>query len=147
MTTPYNKTKIVNWSDIAANRHVKQSTYSDWAMNTRLLWLLENGLSLADMLDQGVGPIALEEYTRFLREVRLGAKISVTLAFVGLADDCARFNIRHEITADGQLAAIVETKAAWFDLETRRIVPASPQIAKAMTVAPRTADYIALPAR
>ncbi|MFE0105894.1 acyl-CoA thioesterase [Streptomyces sp. NPDC059009] len=101
--------------------HLNQAVYLQYAEHARWEAMRAAGIRQTDLLDKGVGPVALETTVRYLRELRAGDEVEVTCRFVW--GDGKSFRIEQTIRkADGTTAATVSGVGALLDLKERRTV-------------------------
>jgi acyl-CoA thioester hydrolase len=138
MTTRYFKTYTVRWADCDVNGHMRNTAYSEYGTDTRVLFLTENGFGYEKLLGARVGPVILHEAIDYMREVRLGATIEVDLTVVGLSPDGARFKFEHDIWLPGQKkAARIVLAGGWMDLDARKLRRPPDELQRVMAAAPR----------
>ncbi len=121
-------THRVRWSEVDANRHMRNTAFSEICIDARLSFLAMNG-SGAELFDElQVGPVLMREDIRYRREVYLDEVVSVQLTAAGLSDDASHWSVKHHITKEnGKTAAILVATGGWFDLKKRKlIVPPEP---------------------
>lgn len=133
----------VMWSHIDANMHLRHSAYADFGAQARLNMLNKVGISPAEVLKLGIGPILFREETIYLREVAADEMIAVTCQVTKSRADGSRWSIRHEIyRADGVKAAIINVDGAWIDIRTRKLTGLPDAMAQMFARAPRSSDFI-----
>lgn len=138
----------VIWADLDPNGHMRHTAYMDYAAQVRLAFLTEHGFTLAKFQQARVGPILFREETDYLREVRAGERIAVGLELVGLSENRKHWAFRHPIyKTDGELAATVTVRGAWFSLTERKVVPAPEALETVVAHIPRAADFALLEKR
>jgi acyl-CoA thioester hydrolase len=142
----YAKTFKVRWADCDVNGHMRNTAYSECAIEVRMAYLTEHGFGFDRFVEMGFGPVILREEIDYLREVRLGDSVEVDLAYLGLSPDCARFRFGHDFTrADGKPSARIVIAGGWLDMKTRRLIPAPEPLASVMRAGPRGAGFEELP--
>jgi acyl-CoA thioester hydrolase len=142
----YAKTFIVRWADCDVNGHMRNTAYSEYAIDVRIGYLTEHGFGFDRMTEAGFGPVILREETDYLREVRLGERIEVDLTLLGLSADLGRFKFAHDFTKEnGKPSARIVLAGGWLDLRARRLIPAPEPLAAAMRSMPRGEGYEELP--
>lgn len=130
------------WSDFDANKHMRHTAYNDYAAESRLRFLKENGFGVAVMEENNVGPILFSENTQFRREIRLGEDISVKLFLEASSKQGERFKIRHLIYKEnGDLAATISVYLAWIDLTKRKLTIPPKQILETLKHIAKTDDF------
>ena len=142
----YTKTFTVRWSDCDANGHMRNTAYSEYAVEVRLAYLAEHGFGLAELKQHGIGPVLLREEIDYLRECHLGEEVRVTSVTLGLSPDGTRFKMAHDLwKQNGKLAGRVVILAGWLDLEARRLTPPPDALRQAYEKAPRGGPFETLP--
>lgn len=105
-----------------ANGHVAGTTLLQYAQHARWECLRAAGIDQAELLEQRIGPVSLEESIRFHREVRPGDDIDVTCAFVW--GERKTFRVQQDLSRpDGALVAEVTNVGGLLDLGERRLIP------------------------
>ncbi len=136
----------VRWSDLDANRHLKNTAFSEYAVDTRFQMLEARGYPQAKFEALRFGPVIFREEIRYRREVRGGQTVSVNVLAAGLAPDGSQWRVKHEIKGqDGRQAALLTIDGAWIDLETRKLVAPPPELIAVLDGLPRTPDFEELP--
>jgi acyl-CoA thioester hydrolase len=119
----YSKQYEVRWADLDANGHMRMTSYAEYALEVRFRYLWEHGFSPARLYALGIGPVALTEENRYLKEVRMGDTITITLRGASTSADGSRWTVEHEvITSKGDKAAMLRVVGAWLDLKSRKPV-------------------------
>lgn len=130
------------WSDLDANRHLRNTLFSEFATHTRFRLLEAHGFSQARFEALRFGPVMFREEVRYRREVLFGDRITVNVLFAGLADDGSQWRVRQEVRrADGRQAALLTIDGAWIHLDTRKLVPPPPELLQLIQRLPRTDDF------
>ena len=144
---PYAKKFTIRWSDCDVNGHARNTAYSEYAIDVRMSYLAEHGFPFEKMVEAGVGPVLTREEIDYLRELKLGEKISVDFQQLGVSADGSRFRLLHQFTKEGgKPAARIVLEGGWMDLRTRRLVPPPPSLARALGSVPRAEGFAELPA-
>lgn len=132
----------VRWSDVDANRHARNTLYSDLATHTRFRLLEACGFPESAFEAQRFGPVMFREEIRYRRELRLGEGAVVDVRFAGLSEDGSRWRVHQEVRrADGEQAASLSIDGAWIDLDTRTLVSPPAQLLDILRGLPRTNDF------
>lgn len=130
------------WSDLDANRHLRNTLFSEFATHTRFRLLQAHGFSQAAFESLRFGPVMFREEIRYRREVLFGERITVNVLFAGLSDDGSQWRVRQEVRReDGKQAALLTIDGAWIHLDTRKLVPPPPELLDVIRRLPRTADF------
>lgn len=132
----------VRWADLDANRHVRNTAYSEFATHARLRFLATRGFSPERFTRIGIGPIFFREETLFRREIHLGDTVTIEIRADGLAPDVTRWRVIHRILlANGDEAALVTVEGAWLDLAHRRLALPPDDLAEALRHLARTDTF------
>jgi acyl-CoA thioester hydrolase len=135
----------VRWSDLDANRHVRNTIFSEFATHTRFRLLEAHGFTQARFERLRFGPVMFREEIRYRRELVFGEAVSVNVLFAGLARDGSQWRVRQEVTrADGRQAAILTIDGAWIHLDDRKAVAPPEDLLDVLRSLPRTGDFAAL---
>ncbi len=142
----YEKTFTVRWADCDANGHMRNTAYSEYAIDVRMAYLSEQGFGFDRFVEMGIGPVLLREEIDYMREVRLGETISVDYTALGLSPDGGRFALRHDFTkSNGKPCARIVLSGGFMDLRARRLVPAPEPLARIFASVPRAEGFAELP--
>ncbi len=119
----------VRWSDCDANGHLRNTCYSEYAVEVRMAFLAQHGFGLPEFRAHGVGPVLLREEIDYLRECHMGEEVSVDFTVLGCSPDDARFKVAHQVAKPGgKTAARLVVHGGWLDLATRRLRPPPPEL-------------------
>ncbi len=119
---PYVRTYTVRFGDCDMNGHMANTSYSSFATDVRVGYMVEKGFTLQTFLERHLGPVLLHESLDYLREVRMGDSVDVDFSVVGLSPDGARFKFLHEVWLPGRdKAARIVIAGGWMDLELRKL--------------------------
>lgn len=136
----------VRWADLDANRHVRNTAYSEYGTDARLQYLVANGFSPDTFERRRFGPVIFREEIRYRREVLFGDRFDVELRLGGLAPDGSQWRILHRfLRSDGKEAASLVVEGAWMSLETRRLVAPTPDLVEILRKLPPGEDCAELP--
>ena len=137
---------VVSWSDLDANRHLRNTSFIEYAVNTRFQMLEERGYPLARFEELRFGPVIFREEIRYRREVFAGQIVTVSVSLAGMAPDGSQWRIHHDIRGpDGRDAALLDVDGAWIHLETRKLVAPPPELIEVLDGLPRAPEYEELP--
>jgi acyl-CoA thioester hydrolase len=133
---------VVRWSDLDANRHLRNTAFSEYAVDTRVQLLESRGFPLIRFEELRFGPILFREDIRYRREVLGGQTVVVNALAAGLSADGSHWAIRHDVCRpDGSEAAVLTVEGAWIHLDTRKLVPPPAELIALLADLPRTPDY------
>lgn len=118
----YTKQFEIRWSDVDANRHLRNSAYIDYMSHTRMGFLMDNGLDQKQLVRFNLGPVAFYEHMHYFREVFPGKPVRVSLQLKGMSDDGMYFMFLHNFYDDkGKNFAQCEMMGGWIDMEKRKL--------------------------
>ena len=145
VSTLFSQSVGLRWADLDPNGHVRHSVYYDWGAMVRIAYLEGQGVGLAWMAKNGIGPVLFREEAKFSRELRLGDQVDIDLQLAAASADGRKWRMRHRILRAGELAATVEVDGAWLDLRARKIVVPPEDMVRAFAGASRPDDFVVLP--
>lgn len=132
----------IRWADLDANRHVRNTVFSEFATHTRFRLLEAHGFPQERFESLRFGPVMFREEIRYRRELVFGDDATVSVIAAGLSEDGSRWRVHQEVTrADGKQAAILRIDGAWIDLDSRKLIPPPPDLLDLMRGLPRTDDF------
>lgn len=132
----------VRWSDLDANRHVRNTVFSELATHTRIRMLEANGFSQSDFESSLFGPVMFREEIRYRRELVFGEDVVVNVLFAGLSDDGSQWRVHQEVKrADGKQAAMLTIDGAWIHLQSRKLIAPPAGLLDVLRTLPRVADF------
>ena len=101
--------------------HLSGSVYVQYADQARYACLEAAGISVADMLAGGIGPVNLETTIRYHHEIRIGQEIDVTCSWTWGSGKTYR--VEHQfLRPDGELAAEVNLVSGLLELDSRKLL-------------------------
>lgn len=138
----YTEIEVI-WANLDANRHMRNTAYSEFATHGRIDYFSKHGYSLDTLGEEGIGPVLLKEEVVYFREVKMQEKLRVTVALKRSTENYDYYTITQDILKEnGKKAARVEIHGAWMDLNTRRLVtPPQKLVEKVILNIPKTSDY------
>lgn len=132
----------VRWSDMDANRHVRNTIFSEFATHTRFRLLEAHGFSQAMFERLRFGPVMFREEIRYRRELVFGEQVTVNVRAAGLSEDGSQWRVHQEVArADGKQAALLTIDGAWIDLDSRKLLAPPPELLRLLQDLPRTEDF------
>jgi acyl-CoA thioester hydrolase len=142
----YSGTYDIRWADLDANGHVHYSAFIDAAADLRYRFFAERGFPPDAFLKLGVGAVYSSVEARFLREVRVGERISITYTLAGLSPTGTRWKVHHDILkSNGKKAVVLHLEGVVLDLNCRRPTPPSPELLAVFHQIPRSPTFETLP--
>lgn len=122
MPAPYIQRFRVRYSDLDTNGHVANTSYLKYSTDTRVGYLLTNGVTAEMMRESGFGPVVFREEITYLSELHAPEEIEVHYWFKSLHRDGIRFESCTEIRRPGgELSARVDIQGGWMSLSKRRL--------------------------
>ncbi len=138
----YTKQFEIRWSDVDANRHLRNSAYIDYMSHTRMSFFMESGLDLTNLTKHNLGAVAFYEHMYYFREVFPGKPITVSLQLKGISEDGMYFEFLHNFYDEkGKNIARCEMMGAWIDMEKRRLTGLPELFLKKMNAVEKTDDF------
>ena len=132
----------MRWSDLDANRHVRNTIFSELATHTRFRLLEANGFPQSRFESLRFGPVMLREEIRYRRELRFGEEATVGVLFAGLSEDGSQWRVHQEVMRDdGKQAGILTIDGAWIGLDSRKLIAPPRELLDLLLSLPRTADF------
>jgi acyl-CoA thioester hydrolase len=142
----HQETFVIRWADLDANRHVRNTVFSEFATHTRFRMLQAHGFSQADFERLRFGPVMFREEIRYRREVLFGDVVIVNVLVAGLSPDASHWRVRQDVLqAAGKEAAVLHIDGAWIHIDERRLVAPPQQLMEVLDGLPRTRDFAVLP--
>lgn len=137
----YIKQIDVRWADMDPNFHMLHSKYYDLGAYIRMCFLVEHGITETVLHQHRIGPILLREECTFRREIRFGDNVEIDLHLTRARENMVRWSIRHQITRNGELSAIIQVDGSWIDLDRRRMATPPEYFADSFRQMPRSGDF------
>ncbi|CAN7347155.1 acyl-CoA thioesterase [Massilia sp. LjRoot122] len=116
----------IRWGDMDAMGHVNNTVYFRYIESARIAWLEQAG-ALADPALPGEGPVVVNAYCSFLKQLTYPGEIEV-MTFVS-PPGRSSIEVTHEIRlvgADGQAGALHAeggAKVVWIDFRAEKSRP------------------------
>ncbi|MFI6998642.1 acyl-CoA thioesterase [Nocardia sp. NPDC050175] len=112
---------VVRGYELDTQGHLNQAVYLQYAEHARWELLRAAGAPQDKLIAGGIGPVVLENNIKYLRELRGGDEVTVSVDFEWSTGKT--FGFRHEIRKlDGTVAAEIKTTGGLLDLAARRLV-------------------------
>ena len=138
----YTKEFEIRWSDVDANRHLRNSAYIDFMSHTRMSFFLEKGFGQMQLAKLNLGPIALYEHIYYFKEAFPGRPIRVSLQLTGLSEGGMFFEFLHNFyDLNGRNVARCEMMGAWIDLKERKLTNLPSDLFHFMEGSDKTEDF------
>lgn len=121
LAEPFRIRLDVRISDIDPQLHVTSAAYQQYADHSRFECVQAAGISVDEMLRDGIGPVNLEATIKFHRELRVGDCVDVTCAWVW--GEGKTYRVENTLTrADGEIAATISYVCGLLDLKQRKLI-------------------------
>jgi acyl-CoA thioester hydrolase len=118
----YFKNPEIRWSDVDPNFHLRHSVYYDWGAFVRISYMNEQGITVAAMQQQQIGPIIFREEAVFKREIQFEDRILVNLQLAKCTAGYSRWTMIHEIWKNNDtLAAVLTVDGTWLNTQLRKL--------------------------
>jgi len=142
----FTRSFVIRWADCDANGHLRNTCYSEYAIEVRMAYLTAGGFGFAEMKAANVGPVLLREEIDYLRECHMGEELTVDFTTLGLSADGARFRMAHDVyKASGKKAARLIVSGGWMDLAARRLAPPPKRLKAILEAVPHGEEFEVLP--
>lgn len=146
MIEEYSRTYEIVWRDVDPNGHARHTSYLDYAAHLRFAFMFERGITHERISELGIGPVLLSEDVRYLREVKLGEKITIFYSALGLSSDDSKFRLRHEILNEARKRAVrITISGGWLDFTTRKLVTPPDEYARILREVPKHRNFREIP--
>lgn len=111
----------VRWSDIDANRHLANASYVEYCAQTRMAFMNQEQIGLAQLSRWGIGPVILHERYSFFKEILADQTVFVSLEVSGTSEDASIYRFLHKFyLPDGTHCATAEATGVWIDTMLRK---------------------------
>jgi acyl-CoA thioester hydrolase len=132
----------LRWSDLDANRHVANVTYSILTIEARMAMLRTYGITHKVLEELQIGPVILTEEYNYLREVLPDEKVYVEIELAGRAEDSKIVRFAHCLfKQSGELAMYCEVTVGWISLVTRKLVTPSQNLLDVLDLLPKSHHF------
>lgn len=142
-TEPFSVPFEVRIYEVDPQLHLSGGHYIEYADQSRFACLRAAGVSVEDLLADGLGPVNLETVITYHRELRGGDQVDVTCEWEW--GQGRTYGVHHRfLRPDGTLAAEVRHVSGLLDLAERRLAPDPATVWRSRSTAP---ELLGLPAR
>lgn len=111
--------------------HVNNAVYLQLYEEARWELITQKGYGLKDIIQHQKSPIVLEANLKFLKEITLREKITITFEVLGNQRKIIKVH-QKMIKEDGTIASEVDLTIGFFDLVTRKLIMPTPEWLKAL---------------
>jgi len=138
----YTKQFEIRWSDVDANRYLRNSAYIDYMSHTRMSFMMESGLGQGQLAKFNLGPVAFYEHMYYFREVFPGKPVRVSLQLKGISEDGMYFQFLHNFYDEkGKNFARCEMMGGWIDLKERKLTGLPEELLGNFKALDKTEDF------
>lgn len=121
MNDPFSVRLEVRVYEVDPQLHLNGGFYVQYADQSRFACVRAAGVSVEELLADGLGPVNLETVIRYHAELRGGDQVDVTCAWEWGAGKT--YGVHHRfVRPDGKLAAEVSHVSGLLDLAERRLI-------------------------
>lgn len=132
----------IRWNDLDTNRHLANTSYMSLFTETRVRYLAGKGVTQELFETSQIGPVIFNEDIHYFREIKGGEKIHIDLECSGVSENGTFFEFKqHLYNSKGEICAYLDILAAWFSLESRKLIKPTELIRKAILDVPRTENF------
>lgn len=132
----------IRWSDLDANRHVRNTIFSELATHTRFRMLEALGFPQQRFEALRFGPVMSREEIRYRRELVFGEAVLVSVVCAGLSDDASHWRVHQEVVREnGKQAALLTIDGGWIHLDRRKLIAPPDELLRVLHDLPRSADF------
>lgn len=132
----------IRWSDLDPNQHLANSAYMNFMSATRMVYMVKQGVSYADLKKYKLGPVVLREEIHYFKEVFPGEPVYVSQEISGLSEDGTFYEIRHNFyTKEGVNFARGQMLGTWIDMKMRKITVPPIEISEKLMGENHTEDF------
>ncbi|WP_068596932.1 acyl-CoA thioesterase [Vaginella massiliensis] len=118
----YFQKTVVRWSDLDANRHLANSSFSNFTSYARIAFLRDFGVTMKDLGQLQMGPAILHEQFSYFKEAYEGEEIYITVEIDGMSDDGMIYSFLHNLyREDGTHLCQSKLVGVWFSLTDRKM--------------------------
>jgi acyl-CoA thioester hydrolase len=118
---PFSLRLEVRISEVDPQLHLSGGFYVQYGDHARFQCVRAAGVSVEELLADGLGPVNLETVIRYRHELRAGDQVDVSCSWEW--DDGKTYRVRHIMRhLDGTVAAEVDHVSGLLDLRARRLI-------------------------
>jgi YbgC/YbaW family acyl-CoA thioester hydrolase len=111
--------------------HMNNAVYLALYEEARWEKITSQGYGIKQMLEYKKGPVILDVTVKFLKEIHLRETITITAEVISSNGKIGKF-AQKMIKEDGSVASEALFTIAFFDLESRKLIPPTPEWLKAI---------------
>ena len=138
----FEKQYEAGWRDMDSNGHLANTSYIEYAIDTRVAFFASCGFAPEEFLKQGFGPVIKRDTVDYFRELRMLEPFTVTIENGGFSEDGSRFRVVNNIYKTGRVhAARVVTIGGWLSRTERKLIVPPDILFEAWHTLPKTEDF------
>ena len=123
------KTFEIRWNDLDVNRHLANISYMQYTVHTRMSFLIANGIDQHYLKSKNIGPVIIKEDFNYLKEIHGDTIAYCDIELLGHSEDFRFGQFSHSIyNQKKDISAYSIVTFTWIDLNSRKIITASPEI-------------------
>jgi acyl-CoA thioester hydrolase len=107
--------------ELDALGHVNQAVYHSYAEHARVEMFRRAGCGADKLISEGLSPVLLESYARFLKELRLGDEVDVSCRLTFGFGKTFQMDSTL-LRSDDEIACEMQATLGLLDLKTRRLL-------------------------
>lgn len=139
---PYLKKIEIRWSDVDANRHVANTAYQDFLVQTRMSFLEEQGFGQQSFEEYNIGPVIFSEEFHYLQELPPHGFVYADIELSGRSENGVLTQFSHCIyNASGEIALFSKVTFGWLDLKRRKLIPPPKTLESIIDNLPRSENF------
>ena len=132
----------IRWNDLDANRHMANTSYFSLFNDTRMRFLAAHGVTQEVFEQARTGPVIFNESMHYFREVHVGDLVYIDLECSGYSENGTFFEFQqHLYNEKGEICSYLEILAAWFNIDTRKLVSPVEAIQNGIKAIPRSDGF------
>ena len=142
MSPIFEKYCEAGWRDVDPNGHLANTSYMEYAVDTRVAYFASRGFPPVDFHRFGFGPVIKNDFIEYYREIVMMEPFVVTMEISGLSEDGSRFRIVNNIyKEDRVLSARITSVGGWLGFKERKLIEPPTVILDALSSLIHTADF------
>ncbi len=139
---PYFKEFEIRWSDLDANLHLGNSSYTNLMTHARMSYLSTLGFDHKSLIEHRLGPVVFYEHMYYFKEVLPGSTVKVSVEVKGLSEDGMFFEFHQNFYDDhGKNVARCELMGSWMGWETRKLMPLQGKLLEGILGVEKASDF------
>lgn len=113
----------IRWSELDANNHVANYSYTKFMNEVRIAYMLKNGVEKDFTDKRNMGPVVFHEHFHYIKEIKAFEKVKIDVQMKGHSEDFKFLNfVHHMYNSSGEISLYSEIMFGWMDLTSRKLV-------------------------